>query len=77
MRLSGLYRTMPYRNLLQQSNRDVAGRRGLQLSGVGRPSTNTTIYFSGSYGHGYTSVLNDLLMGSYDLMPDPLDAGRM
>ena len=76
VRLSGLYRTMPYRNLLQQSNHNVAGW-GLQLSGVGRPSTNTTIYFSGSYGHGYTSVLNDLLMGSYDLMPDPLDAGRM
>ncbi len=76
IRLSGMYRNMSYRNLLKEKNYNVAGW-GVQLSGVVKPLPQLTGYFSGCYGHGYTSVLNDLLMGKYDLMADPLEPGSM
>lgn len=76
IRLSGMYRNMPYRNLIKKKNHNVAGW-GVQLSAVVKPLPQLTGYFSGCYGHGYTSILNDLLIGNYDLMTDPRDAGSM
>lgn len=76
VRLAGIYRIMTYRDELTQTNHNKSGW-GLHLSSVVRPLSPLTIYLTGCYGHGYTSVMNDLLIGSYDLLSDPLAAGRM
>lgn len=76
LRLSGMYRYMPYRNLIEEKNRSVNGW-ALQLSTVARPLPQLTFYGSGVYGRGYTSVMNDLLIGSYDMMADTDRPGHM
>lgn len=75
-RLSGIVRTLPYRDLLEERNRNVVGW-GLQLSGVGRPAPMLTLYANAAYGHGYAGLGGDLLIGNYDLVADHTAPGRM
>ena len=76
VRLSGLYRLMTYRDLVNANKYNVSGW-GVQLSTVAKPYRQLTLYGNFVYGHGYTSVLNDLMIGSYDLIPKPGEPGRM
>ena len=69
VRLSGLLRTLSYRNLVIQRNRNVTGW-ALQLSSVLNPVSPLDIYAIASVGRGHASYTTDLGNGSYDLMPE-------
>ncbi|WP_106830877.1 hypothetical protein [Parabacteroides pacaensis] len=76
VRLSGILRTLPYRDLLTEKNLNRIGW-GIQLSSVFRPFSPLTVYATANAGEGYGSLTNDLLMGQFDLINDPHRAGRM
>lgn len=76
VRLSGIVRTLPYRDLLAKANHNVMGW-GVQLSSVARPLDEVTTYVTASYGKGYASLASDLSIGSYDLIANPAQAGTM
>lgn len=76
IRLSGIVRALSYRDLLTQTNHNKAGW-GLQLSSVAHPIDQLTTYVTANYGHGYSSLGGDLLIGNYDLIGDPRQQGRM
>lgn len=76
IRLAGILRTHPYRDLLSQKNYSVVGW-GLQLSGIYQPEPHLTLYGMFNGGRGYTSMGGDWLMGKYDLVGNPDDPGRM
>lgn len=76
VRLSGILRTLPYRNLLEETNHNVVGW-GVQLSGVGHPAPMLTAYANAAYGQGYAGLGGDLLIGNYDLVPDNTIPGKM
>ena len=76
VRLAGIVRTLSYRNLISQTNHNVAGW-GMQLSSVAHPLPQLTTYLTASYGHGYAGLCGDLLVGNYDLVGDPGNAGKL
>lgn len=76
IRLSGLLRTLPYRNLVKQSNHSVIGY-GVQLSGIVPVDYNWTIYGEAVGGHGCESYINDFMVTSLDLVPENEDPGKM
>lgn len=76
IRLSGILRTLPYRNLIAGKNYNRVGW-GMQLSSVFRPATPLTVYATVNAGQGYGNMTNDLLMGRFDLVDDPCRAGHM
>ena len=67
VRLAGILRTLPYRDLVVGENRNQMGW-GVQLSSVMRPWKPLTLYFMGNYGRGISSLTGDLIMGNYDLV---------
>lgn len=77
VRLSGLLRTMSYRDLQSQKNRFATGW-AVQLSGVSSiASTPLTAFWQAAYGAGYANYLNDLSCGSFDLIAAQGNSGRM
>lgn len=76
IRLAGILRTHPYRDLLTQKNYSVVGW-GVQLSGIYQPENHITLYGMVNGGRGFTSMGGDWLMGKYDLICDPERPGRM
>lgn len=76
LRLAGIMRFMPYRNLLEKKNHLVPGW-GLQLSGRYSPEAHITLYGMINGGCGYSSLGGDWLMGKYDLVGDPDRSGSM
>lgn len=76
VRLSGIIRTLPYRDLTTEKNYNRIGW-GLQLSSVFRPVGPLSVYATVNAGQGYESMTNDLLMGRFDLIDDPRRIGRM
>ena len=76
IRLSGVVRTLTYRDLVAARTRNVAGY-GLQLSGVAHPERHLTTYLTANYGRGYASLGGDLLLGTYDLIPNPANKGTL
>lgn len=74
LRLSGILRTMPYRDLVRQKNKSVTGW-GVELSTVFTPTRMLTLYAAANIGRGYSSCMNDLSVGNYDLVGDPDHAG--
>lgn len=76
VRLAGILRTLPYRDLIRQKNYRVMGW-GLQLSGRYSPEDHITIYGMVNGGQGYGSLGGDMLMGKYDLVATPGKEGRM
>lgn len=76
VRLAGILRTLPYRDLVVQENRSEIGW-GVQLSSVMRPWKPLTLYFMGNYGQGISSLTGDLMMGNYDLVNNPEQEGTM
>lgn len=67
VRLSGILRTMAYRDILSGKNHNVVGW-GAQLSGVAVVAKPLTLYFSGVVGRGVGSYMGDLSEGNYDLV---------
>ena len=76
VRLSGIVRTMAYRDLREQRNHSVVGW-GLQLSTVSNPWAPVTLYGTVNYGAGYAGMGGDLLAGAYDLIANPARPGRL
>lgn len=76
VRLAGIIRTLGYCDLIAGRNHNVASW-ALQLSSVAHPWVPVTTYATVNYGRGYGSLLNDMLAGAYDLIPDNGTPGRM
>lgn len=76
VRLSGIIRTLSYRDLLLKKNINPVGW-GVQLSSVAHPFYAFTTYANVSYGQGQASLGGDLQIGNYDLVPDPDVAGKL
>lgn len=76
VRLAGILRFLPYRSIKDARNFTVPGW-GLQLSGRWAPDPHWTIYGMVNGGEGYSSLGGDLMMGHYDLQPEPERPWRM
>lgn len=76
VRLSGLLRGIPYRDLIAQQNRTIVGW-GVQLSAVAKIIRPLTMYGIVSYGAGHASYSGDLSIGNYDLVPRPGKPGEL
>lgn len=76
IRLSGLFRLIPYRDLITQENKTKAGW-ALQLSSVFKIARPLTLYATINGGQGYGSYTNDLQIGNYDLVNSPYREGEM
>ena len=67
IRLSGLLRTLSYRNLIEKHNINKIGW-GVALSGMVKIIPNLTLYGSAIYGAGHNGYLGDLSYGEHDLV---------
>lgn len=76
VRLSGILRTLSYRDLITNRNHNLVGW-GVQLSSVAHPTHNLTTYLTFNYGKGYGSLTGDLTYGNYDLVGDPGKSGQL
>ena len=76
LRLSGLLRTLTYRNLLTNQNHNITGW-GLQLSTVINPTPSLTLFGILSTGQGHASYTTDLGNGDFDLIPVPGKEGKL
>lgn len=76
LRVAGIVRGLSYRNLIQGKNITVPGW-AFQLSSVANPIPQITTYITASYGHGYGSLINDLVADNYDLIPLPDTPGKL
>lgn len=77
VRLSGIIRTLSYRNNIDRQNHNLAGW-GLHLSSVAHPVGSVTTYLNFNYGKGYASMGGDLMYGGgYDLVGDPDRPGTL
>lgn len=76
IRLSGIMRTLSYRDLAIGKNHNKIGW-GLQLSTVCHPLPQVTFYGSVNGGAGYESLSADLSVGNYDLVADPRHPGEL
>ena len=76
VRLSGMLRSLSYRNLIENRNHYRTGW-GVMLSSVAHPMPQMTTYATVNYGHGYASLGGDLSIGNYDLIPDAEVPGKL
>ena len=76
IRLSAIYRSLSYRNLLTSKNKYAPGW-GLQLSTIWSPVRPLTLYGTVNGGAGYASLGGDWMMGNYDLVPDQDKPGQL
>lgn len=76
VRLSGILRTLSYRDMLTNKNYNPLGW-GVQLSSVAHPGYAWTTYANISYGHGEASLGGDLQIGKYDLVSEIGVPGRL
>lgn len=76
VRLSGILRVHPYRDLIQARNHKVLAW-GLQLSSKVDAANFLTFYGMINGGRGFQSLGGDWLMGKFDLVDDPATPGLM
>lgn len=76
VRLSGLLRTLSYRDLIKGRNYNILGW-GLQLSTVVNPLPTLNIFGIISTGQGHASYTTDLGNGSFDLIPKIDEEGTL
>ncbi|MBD5345184.1 MAG: hypothetical protein HDR83_05685 [Bacteroides sp.] len=76
VRLAGIVRSLPYRDMLTQKNHTLTGW-GVQLSTVFHPAHAWTIYATVNGGKSYSNFGGDILLGRYDLVADPKSPGRL
>lgn len=72
VRLSGILRTLPYRDLENGSNHNVVGW-GVHASSVAHLPYKITTYANFSIGRGIGDLGGDMQYGYYDLLTDPSD----
>ena len=76
LRLSGLLRTLSYRDLVEGRNHNITGW-GLQLSTVVNPIPNLNLFGILSTGKGHASYTADLGNGDFDLIPVAGKEGKL
>ena len=76
IRLSGIVRSLTYRDLAESKTHTVAGW-GVQLSGTAHPERHLTTFLTANYGKGYAGLGGDLMLGNYDLIGVPDTPGKM
>lgn len=76
VRLAGLFRTVPYRNLVTATNHYKLGW-GVQLSAVAKIANPLTLYGITSVGQGHGSYCGDLSIDGNDLLATPGHNGDM
>lgn len=76
VRLAAILRSLPYRDVLAEKNRNVTGY-GFQISTISAIGRNMTIYGAFNAGKGYAGLGGDWLMGRYDLVPSENDPGHL
>ena len=76
VRLAGMARVLPYRNLIKSENSNRMGW-GVQLSSLYYPIPRLGIYFEANTGQGYSAYMGDLSIGQYDLIDNPDKPGQM
>lgn len=76
VRLSGILRSVGYRDLITAANHRRAAY-GVMLSATGHPHRQVTLYGAINYGLGTSSLGGDLICGNYDMLPDPAEKGKM
>ncbi|MCH5225604.1 MAG: hypothetical protein J1D77_06365 [Muribaculaceae bacterium] len=76
LRLSGLLRTLTYRDLVARRNHNITGW-GLQLSTVVNPLPTMNLFGILSTGQGHASYTTDLGNGDFDLIPVPDQEGKL
>lgn len=77
VRLSGILRTLVYRDLADSRNHNVTGW-GVQLSSVAHPLLpEITTYATFVYGHGYMGLGTDMSCGKYDLVANADKPGSL
>ncbi len=76
VRLSGLLRVIPYRDLLSATNRNVVGW-GVQLSSMFKVISPLSLYAIAVWGQGHSSYTGDLSVGNYDLVPAHDNPGHL
>ena len=76
VRLSGIMRWLPYRNMVNSTNHTPIGF-GLQLSAVASPIRELILYGTFNIGRSYTNNGGDFLLGKYDLVANPALEGGM
>lgn len=69
VRLSGILRSIPYRNLVTGNRKTVMGW-GVQASTVFYPVNRLGVFGIVNTGKGYESYLADMSIGAYDLVAD-------
>lgn len=72
VRLSGIVRSLPYRDINTGLNHNPAGW-GVHLSSVARPARALTTYANFALGQGIAGLGGDMQYGYYDLFQDPSD----
>ncbi len=76
VRLSGIMRWLPYRNLVINTNHTPMGY-GFQLSTVLNPMPALTLYGTFNMGRSYTNNSGDFLLSDYDLIQNSDREGHM
>lgn len=76
VRISGIMRWLPYRNMVNGTNHTPIGY-GIQLSTVLSPIRELTLYGTFNIGRSYTNNGGDFLLGKYDLVANPTTEGGM
>ena len=76
VRLSGIARFLPYRDLINGRNHQAVGY-GFQLSTVFRPVAPLTVYGTVNAGKSYSNFGGDFLLGKYDLVTDTKNPGKL
>lgn len=74
VRLSGIIRTLPYRNLYNGTDHNILGW-GLHLSSVAHPIPEVTTYANFATGRGIAGLGGDMQYGFYDLLSYPTKTG--
>lgn len=76
IRLAGIVKPMRYRDLIADDRRHAVGW-GLNLTTVFRPVAPLTVYAAANTGRGISSMVNDLSVGSSDLIARADKPGEM
>ena len=76
VRLAGMARVLPYRDLLTSKNTNKFGW-GLQLSSVIYPVPRFGVFVEANTGQGYSAYMQDISIGQYDLINNPNKPGTM
>ncbi len=76
IRLSGLMRTLSYRDLTEEKNHNIIGWAA-QLSTVVKVLPQMNVYGIASVGQGHESYTTDLAVGNFDLISDPHTKGKL